>query len=115
MLVYYKIVELFNGKYFLEENVFNLDVKSVKTTIVSLDRSQFHKYVSPEKELYNQRFFPDPNIITGYSYIRQLKDTSRIFKNAFVINYRRDKDDMSSMACNYYRKWVIKNYLSWRV
>jgi hypothetical protein len=115
LIAHYKLVELFRGKYFLEENLFNLNLNSVKSTLVSLDKSHFHKNVSAEKILFDRRFHPDPNIITGYSYIRQIKDTNKIFKNAFTVNHREDYNKISSIPCNAYRKWVINNYLSRRV
>jgi hypothetical protein len=106
---------MFRGKYFVEESIFNLDLKSIKTTIVSLDHSNFHKVESSEKIAHSIKYYSDPNILAGYGYIRQFKDSSSIFKNAFVVNYRKDSSSLLKLPATLYKKFVLAHYLSWRV
>ena len=90
-------------------------MSSIKTTLVSLENSTFHKYDTREKIAYKEKFSKNPNIMVGYGYIRQLNGTNSIFKNAFVINYLSGTPKLSQSPMTFYRKMMLNHYLSWRI
>lgn len=111
----YKLVELFRGKYFVEENTFNPDTKSIKSTLVSLDKSVFHRVESFEEIRFKEANHISYNIVSGHSYIRQLAGSNRLFKNSFTNVYNDTEMTLCGTLCSMYKKFIINNYLGFRV
>ncbi len=105
-MVVHKIVELFKGKYFFEETVFNPIVKSVHTTLTSIAREKFHTIVDPKEKLHDLEFHPNPQIIAATSYSRDLEN-GKSFNNILI----KDCRPKSSFVFDFYIRWRINRYL----
>ena len=106
-----KIVELYRGKYFYEETVFNPVLKSIHSTISTCDH-EFHKIIPPQELLYQIRFKPKMFIITGTSYVRLLKDKPGYVFSSNNISEFDSKKSLYPNFRNYYLYLRLKNYLN---
>lgn len=99
------------GSYFLEETTFNPQAKSVHSVVCSLSKERFHKLVDPKKLIHESEYHPNPELITGVSYVRQLEDSSRIVANSFVDDNRMAQFRWRSTLSNWCLYREISKYL----
>ncbi len=109
LIALFRVVELLKGYYFLEETVFNPQLKSSTTTLSSLSKYQFHKVKTPGDLMHEIEFSPNPQIISGVSYSRYLNYKS--LQNILIADFRTNKSWLSSI-CDVYLHYRIKNYLN---
>ncbi len=105
----HKVIELFKGKYFFEETIFNPSAKSVHTTLTSISREKLHAIVPAKEKLHNLEFHPNPQIIAATSYSRELQN-GKTFNNVLVKDFR-SKKTLLSPICDMYTIWRLNKYL----
>jgi hypothetical protein len=85
-----KVVELFRGRYFYEETIYNPEIGSIHTTLTTLNKESFDKIIPAKEKYYRLRFFPNPQIVAATSYARQLSSGS-CFKDVIIKDYRNNQ------------------------
>jgi hypothetical protein len=107
-MVVCKVVELFRGKYFYEETVFNPSIKSVHVTLSS-SNEKFDEIIDPKQKLYEMRYKPQTNYVAATSYSRLLQG-NKAFHNV-IINDHRNQTWMGYLLNPLYY-WRIRSYLN---
>ena len=107
-MVVCKVVELFRGKYFYEETVFNPHIKSVHTTLTSTNE-RLHEISNAEQKLFETRYKPNPQIVAATAYSREL-DSGRVFHDTIIRDLRTNQGLFSPLL-NFCLYWRINRYL----
>ncbi len=107
-MVVCKVVELFRGKFFYEETVFNPTLKSVHTTL-SKTTEKFDEIIKASDRLYQMKYRPDSNFNAATLYSRQLSD-GRVFHDTSIID-SSTKGYLSPLF-DFYYNWKIRSYLN---
>jgi hypothetical protein len=111
-MVVKRVIELFRGKYFFEETIFNPAMQSVHTTISSIAREKFHTVIPATEKLHQIEFFPNPQIIAATSYTRPLG--RRVFHDSIIKDTRNNKNWLSPV-CDMYVNWSLRRYLNKKI
>jgi len=106
-----KVVELFRGKYYYQETVYNPAISSVHTTLTSLSKENFHGIVSAKEKAFNNRFYPNPQVLSATSYARGLGNNAGTFKNTIINDYRNNKGYLSPI-CDFWTYYRLQKYLN---
>jgi hypothetical protein len=104
-----KIVELFRGRYYYQETVFNPTIKSVHSTLTTLNHENFHYIIPANDKVFNLRFHQNPQIVAATSYAREIG--SKTFKNIIVKDYRNNQGYLTPIF-DVRTVFKMKNYLS---
>ena len=110
-MVIRKVVELFKGKFFYEETVFNPVIKSVHTTLSTCDK-QFDNIVSVDQKLYELKYRPNMDAVSATSYARELTDhPGQVFHNTMISEFGRCSGFLHGLmnTCFY---WKVSRYLN---
>lgn len=109
----YKVIELLRGVYYYEETVFDPTAKSVHTTLTSIKNEKFHKIITPKEKLHQIEFHPNPQIVSGVSYSRNIKE-GKVFFNTILSDYRSQKGLFSPIT-DIFINWKIRRHLNKRI
>lgn len=107
-MVVCKVVELFRGKFFYEETIFNPSIKSVHVTLSSTNE-KFDEIVDAKQKLYEIRFKSQSNYLAATAYSRLLQG-DKAFHN-LIINDHRTQTWMGYLF-NPLCYWRIRSYLN---
>jgi hypothetical protein len=84
-----KVVELFRGKFFYEETIFNPRNKSVHTTISTCDK-QFDRIIAPGKLYHQQTYQTQLQAVSATCYSRQMKDSpGSVFQSSTITDFNK--------------------------
>ena len=108
-MVVCKVVELFRGKFFYEETVFNPTIKSVHVTLSSTNE-KFDEISNPEQKYFDMKYRPDPNVIAATSYNRLLSQSGKAFHNTIINDHR--PQGYLNLLTNPIMYWRIRSYLN---
>ncbi len=111
-IVIYKILELSRGRYVLEQTIINTHFRSVQTTLSTLNKQHFEKYVSAQEILHDMEYHPNPMILSSVAYARDLGN--RRFFSRITNDYAEGKGYMRRL-CDFYLKWKMNSYLNKRI
>lgn len=107
-MVVIKVVELFRGRYFCQETVFNPKMKSIHSTLTSINSECFHKIIPAKEKLHNEKFFPNPQIVAGTSYAREFD--GKVFFNTILKDHRNNQGYLTPI-CDLFSNRKIRNQL----
>lgn len=88
-LTVYRLAEIFRGRYYLEETVYDVENKSINSTLSSVKYHKFHKKFNPE-EYHHAIKFESPEITGVLSYTRTLGE-NKLFRHSLFVDERRFK------------------------
>lgn len=105
-----KVVELFRGKFFYEETVYNPLIKSVHSTLTSLNQEHFDKVVPAKDILFQKRFYPNPQIVACTFYARKMEN-GEVFHNVILKDYRTNQGIFTPLF-DFFHHMKIKSYMN---
>jgi hypothetical protein len=112
-IVVFRLLELMKGRYALEQIVINTHFKSVQTTMATLNKETFHKYIEPEKLHHSLHYSPNIQLLTAISYARQINN--RTFSNIVVRDHGSEIRSYWRLMSDCYLKYKMKRYLNKRI
>ncbi len=110
-MVVCKVVELFRGKYYYEETVFNPIIKSVHTTLASTTE-QFDKILKASEKYYEMKYKPNAQIKAATAYSRLLSD-GKVFHNTTILD--TTAKGYLSPVWNLCYNWSVRSYLNKKI
>lgn len=92
-LVIYRLAEIFRGKYYLEETIYDVENKSINSNLSSINYHKFHKTFNPQ-EYHHAIKFESPEIIGVVSYTRCIGE-NKLFRHSLFVDDRKFKSLLS--------------------
>lgn len=111
-IIIYRILELSRGRYVLEQTIINTNFRSVQTTLSTINKQHFERYVSVEEMTHQDEFNPNPMILSAVSYTRDLGN-KRFFSS--ISNDMVGTKSIMRRICDYYLRWKMNSYLNKRI
>lgn len=94
-LAVYRLAEMFRGRYYLEETIYDIEKKSFTSYLSSVNYHSFHKKFNPDEYAHATQF-KSPEITAIVSYTRNIDDRST-FRHSMLLDERKFKSVFSPL------------------
>jgi hypothetical protein len=108
-LVVYRLAEMFRGRYYLEETIYDVEKKSFKSYLSSLNHEKFHKVLDPV-EFAHALQYKSPETTAIVTYTREL-DNNSTFRHSLLHDDRKFKS-MLSPLCDIFLRRKLFSYMN---
>lgn len=100
----YRIIELSKGNNFLEKVEFDRINQTISSTMILLDRMNFHRLNNPFRDYVNNNYLKESSVYSSNTLYRQHENGH--IKSFIIIDNR---NYISSML-NFYNYWKLRSY-----
>ncbi len=95
-LIVYRLAEMFRGRYYLEETIYDVEKKSFTSHLTSVNYHSFHKKFNPDEYLHAITY-KSLEINGVVSFTRSIDDVST-FRHSMLLDERKFKSVLSPIS-----------------